>query len=158
MRELPGQLSAFERLFEGATPLVERLRAEAPFATDGAMLARARQILAELSGAEQVAVINAHPRIGERADRVRAQSALSFREQGYDRDYTPPEVLLRLTRLNEEYEQKFGFRFVVFVNRRSKEALVPVLEARLRRSRAEELTTALADIVAIAEARLKEAP
>lgn len=156
MHELSGKLSAFERLFEGATPLVERLRAEAPFASDAAMLVRARQIVFELGEAEQIAVINAHPRIGERAERVRDQSALSFKEQGYDRDHTPPDVFLRLARLNEEYEQKFGFRFVVFVNRRSKEALVPVLEARLRGSRDEERTTALHAILAIAEDRVKD--
>lgn len=148
----------FEHLFEGAGPLLERLRAEAPFPSDAAMLQRARGILAQLSEAEQIAVINAHPRIGERRERVQAQSAFAYREQGYDRDDTPPEVFLALARLNEAYERKFGFRFVVFVNRRSKAALVPVLEARLRRSRAEEKATALAEIVAIAEARLKEAP
>ena len=155
MRELPGKLSSFERLFEGATPLIERLRAEAPFASDRAMLDRAREILTQLGEAEQIAVINAHPRIGERRERVRAQSAFAYHEQGYDRDDTPPEVFLELTRLNDAYERTFGFRFVVFVNRRSKAALVPVLEARLRRSRAEEKATALADIVAIAEARLE---
>ena len=82
-------------------------------------------------------------------------SALSFKEQGYDRDTTPPEVLKRLATLNEAYEQKFGFRFVVFVNRRSKEAIVPILEARLRGSREEERRTALREILAIAEDRLK---
>jgi 2-oxo-4-hydroxy-4-carboxy-5-ureidoimidazoline decarboxylase len=145
-------------LFEGAGPLVERLQAEVPFISAAAMLARARQILAELTEAEQIAVINAHTRIGERAEQVRAQSAASYREQGYDRDDTPSDVLLRLARLNEAYEQKFGFRFVVFVNRRPKAALVPVLEARLLRSRAEELRTALGDIVAIAEDRLRAEP
>jgi 2-oxo-4-hydroxy-4-carboxy--5-ureidoimidazoline (OHCU) decarboxylase len=135
--------------------LVERLRAEAPFPSDRAMLARAREILEGLSETEQIAVINAHPRIGERPDRVRAQSALSFEEQGYDRDQTPPHVVLRLASLNDEYEEKFGFRFVVFVNRRSQEALVPVLEARLRGSRDAERVRALAEILAIAEDRLK---
>ena len=148
MRELQRQLN----LFENAGPLLARLRAEEPFATGAAMLARARTILNELSEAEQIAVINAHPRIGERPDTV---SVASFREQGYDRDTTPPEVLRRLATLNEEYEAKFGFRFVVFVNRRSKEALVPVLEARLRGSRDEERRTALREILAIAADRLK---
>jgi len=120
------------------------------------MLARAREIVFALPEAEQIAVITAHPRIGERPDRVRAQSELSFSEQGYDRDDTPPEVLLRLAHLNEEYEQKFGFRFVVFVNRRPKAALVPVLEARLRGSRNEERNTALEEILAIAADRLKD--
>ena len=140
------------RLFENAGPLLERLQAEEPFSDGTALLARAREILNELSEAEQIEVINAHPRIGERADKV---SALSFKEQGYDRDTTPPEALLRLASLNEEYEQKFGFRFVVFVNRRPKEALIPVLESRLRGARDEERRTALREIVAIAEDRLK---
>lgn len=113
------------------------------------MLARARAILNELSEAEQIAVINAHPRIGERPEKL---SAASFYEQG---GVTPPEVMRRLATLNEEYEQKFGFRFVVFVNRRSKEAIVAVLETRLRGSRDEERRTALQEILAIAEDRLK---
>ena len=145
-----------ERLFEGAGPLVQRLRAESPFISAAAMMSRARQILEELGGAEQVAVINAHPRIGENAEQVRAQSQASFKEQGYDGDDTPSDALVRLARLNQEYEQKFGFRFVVFVNGRPKAALIPVLEARLKRSRVEELQTALADIVAIAEDRLRQ--
>ncbi len=148
MHELPGQLN----LFEHAGPLLERLRAEEPFANGPALLQRAGEILDELSEAQQIAVINAHPRIGERADKI---SAASLKEQGYDRDTTPPEVVLRLARLNDEYEQKFGFRFVVFVNRRTKEAIVPVLEARLRGARDEERRTALQEILAIAEDRLK---
>jgi 2-oxo-4-hydroxy-4-carboxy--5-ureidoimidazoline (OHCU) decarboxylase len=141
-----------QRLFERAGPLLERLRAESPFADGAALIARARQILSDLAERDQIAVINAHPRIGANP---RAVSADSFKEQGYDRDTTPPEVLLRLASLNDEYEQKFGFRFVVFVNRRSKEAIVPVLEARLRGTRDEERRTALHEIVAIAEDRLK---
>jgi len=116
------------------------------------MLARARVILTELPESEQIAVINAHPRIGGRPGKL---SPASFKEQGYDGDRTTPEVLLRLAQLNEEYEQKFGFRFVVFVNRRSKEAIVPILEARLRGTREEERRTALREILAIAEDRLK---
>lgn len=169
MRELPGQLKTGKgdgrrgkgapdpgQLFEGAGPLVARLRAESPFISGAAMMTRARQILEELGEAQQIAVINAHPRIGENAERVRAQSAASFKEQGYDRDDTPSDAFARLARLNEEYERKFGFRFVVFVNGRPKAALIPVLEARLMRSRAEELETAIADIVAIAEDRLRQ--
>jgi 2-oxo-4-hydroxy-4-carboxy--5-ureidoimidazoline (OHCU) decarboxylase len=116
------------------------------------LLERAGAILADMSEADQIAVVNAHPRIGEQPEKV---SRESFREQGYDHDHTPPEVLLRLASLNEEYEQKFGFRFVVFVNRRPKEALIPILEARLRGSRDEELRTALQEFLAIAEDRLK---
>ncbi len=164
MRQLQGQLKTGKgdggsgkggtdpaRWFERAGPLLERLCSEGPFSNGVALLARARAILNELSEPEQIAVINAHPRIGERPDKL---STASFKEQGYRDDATPPEVFLRLANLNEEYEQKFGFRFVVFVNRRSKTAIVPLLEARLRGSRDEERRTALREILAIAEDRL----
>jgi 2-oxo-4-hydroxy-4-carboxy--5-ureidoimidazoline (OHCU) decarboxylase len=156
MLDLPGQLKravpGAGRLFENAGPLLERLQSEEPFPSGEVLLARARDILDQLPEAEQIAVINAHPRIG--AD-PRTVSTDSFKEQGYDRDTTPPEVVLRLARLNEEYEQKFGFRFVVFVNRRPKEAIVPLLQARLRGTRDEERRTALGEILAIAADRLK---
>lgn len=142
-----------ELLFERAGPLVERLRRDGPYASGREVIDRARAIIPTLPEGEQIDVINGHPRIGERPDKV---SAASFKEQGYDRDTTPPEVLLKLASLNEEYEQKFGFRFVVFVNRRSKEAIVPVLEARLRGTRDDERRTALREILAIAEDRLMQ--
>lgn len=149
MLDIPGKLA---RAFERAGPLLARLQNGGPFRSDEDLLERAQTVLAEMTEAEQIAVIDAHPRIGESPGKV---SADSFQEQGYDRDTTPPEVYLRLARLNEEYEQKFGFRFVVFVNRRPKEALVPVLEARLRGTRDEERRTALGEILAIARDRLR---
>ena len=63
------------------------------------------------------------------------------------------ETLAELERLNREYEERFGFRFVVFVNRRPKSEIVPILRERLRRSREEELDTAVGELVAIAEDR-----
>lgn len=142
-----------ELLFERAGPLLQRLRKHGPYASGRDIVEQARAIIPTLSESEQIAVINGHPRIGESPSKV---SAASFKEQGYDRDSTAPDVLLRLASLNDEYEQKFGFRFVVFVNRRPKEAIVPVLEARLRGDRDAERRTALREILAIAEDRLKQ--
>ena len=46
-----------------------------------------------------------------------------------------PEVLAELARLNREYEERFGFRFVVFVNRRPKAEILEVLRERIERTR-----------------------
>ena len=108
------ELSRELRAFENAGPLVERLRKEGPFRSDGQLLARAREILDALPEAQQIEVINAHPRIGERPDKVKAQSAVAFREQGYDRDTTPPEVFLHLASLNEQYKTIKEFVFQEF--------------------------------------------
>jgi len=55
------------------------------------------------------------------------------------------------------YEEKFGFRFVVFVNRRPKSEILDVLRARLERDRDNELRTATAELVAIARDRWENA-
>jgi 2-oxo-4-hydroxy-4-carboxy--5-ureidoimidazoline (OHCU) decarboxylase len=64
-------------------------------------------------------------------------------------------VQTELAYQNQVYEEKFGFRFVVFVNRRSKAEILEVLAERLERTREEELETALGELVAIARDRLE---
>ena len=138
MRELPRQLTAEQlaELFEGWTRFVVLL------ATYEDPLGRAREVALELSESEQKEVLDAHPPIGGTASSER-----SAREQGTDDD---PLVLARLAELNEAYEERFGFRFVVFVNGRPRREIVPVLERRLQRTREEELTTAVDELVQIA--------
>jgi len=51
--------------------------------------------------------------------------------------------------------RRFGFRFVVFVNRRPKAEMVEVLRQRLRRSREQEMEDGLRAIVDIAEDRFR---
>jgi 2-oxo-4-hydroxy-4-carboxy--5-ureidoimidazoline (OHCU) decarboxylase len=135
---------AVEALFEGSTPLARRLRAESPHASDAAMIARAYQLLADLTEEEKIATVNAHPRIGEDPARL---SRLSLAEQGDDR-------LPELDRLNAEYEARFGFRFVVFVNGRPKSEIAKVLKQRLGNDRNQELETGLRAVVDIAATRL----
>jgi 2-oxo-4-hydroxy-4-carboxy--5-ureidoimidazoline (OHCU) decarboxylase len=78
-------------------------------------------------------------------------SASSFREQGYDRETS--EAMADLELLNLAYEARFGFRFCVFVNGRSRQALVPVLETALQADRDAEIRRAVRDVVAIARDR-----
>jgi 2-oxo-4-hydroxy-4-carboxy--5-ureidoimidazoline (OHCU) decarboxylase len=141
VHDLPRQLTTDELadLFEGRTRLVEKLaEREDP-------LGSAHEVIARLSEEEKLEALAAHPAIG--AKNLSARSAV---EQGTDED---PETLAELARLNAEYEDRFGFRFVVFVNRRPKSEIVPILEQRLERTREEELDTGVAELVAIAEDR-----
>jgi 2-oxo-4-hydroxy-4-carboxy--5-ureidoimidazoline (OHCU) decarboxylase len=142
VRDLPRQLDEEQltELFEGDTALVRRLAGrEDP-------LGSAREVIATLSEEEKLEALNAHPAIGART----GLSARSAAEQGDDTDL---ETLAELARLNAEYERRFGFRFVVFVNRRPKAEILDVLRARIERTREEELNTAVKELVAIAEDR-----
>ena len=142
MRELPRQLTEDElaELFEKDTELVRRLaRIDHP-------LERAAEVVATLTEEERLEALAAHPAIGQRS----GLSARSRAEQGQDDD---PAFLAELSELNRAYEERFGFRFVVFVNRRPRREIVPILRARLERTREEELDRALHELVAIARDR-----
>ena len=142
MRELPRQLSADElgELFEGRTRFVDRLaREEDP-------LVKARTLVHELPYEEKIEILAAHPAIGRRG----GLSARSAAEQGGEDD---PELLDELARLNAAYEERHGFRFVVFVNRRPKSVILDVLRVRITNPTEQELETALSELVAIAEDR-----
>jgi 2-oxo-4-hydroxy-4-carboxy--5-ureidoimidazoline (OHCU) decarboxylase len=143
MHDLPRKLSVDElaALFEGRTRFVERLAAYPN------PLGVARAVIAALPEDEQLEALNAHPPIG--APRL---SGASRREQGDEGDLG---VLAELARLNRVYEEKFGFRFVVFVDRRPRSAILPVLEERIGHTRGEELRIGLDDLVAIALDRFR---
>jgi len=141
VRDLPRQLTAEElaELFEGRTAFVDRLaQVDDP-------LGRAREVALTLSDDEKKEVLDAHPAIGGKTTSERSR-----REQGSDDD---PAILAELAELNAEYEARFGFRFVVFVNGRPRREIVPVLRERMTRSREEELRTAVDELVQIAISR-----
>lgn len=151
----PGQFAdSLAPLFEGSPGFLARLAHARPFDGMRSLFRSARRIAREMSGREQVELLNAHPRIG--ADPA-AVSPLSYREQGYDRapNQADAEVARRLHELNDAYEARFGFRFVVFVAGRPRGAIVSMIEDALSADRGEELRRGLADVVSIAEDRLR---
>ena len=134
MRDLPRQLTVDElaELFSGRTAFVERLaEIEDP-------LGRADEVARGLTADEKYAALAAHPRIGEPSEEQRGAE---------------PEVLAELARLNDEYERRFGFEFVVFVDGRTRAELLPVLRERLEHTRDEELEAGLRALCAIARDR-----
>jgi 2-oxo-4-hydroxy-4-carboxy--5-ureidoimidazoline (OHCU) decarboxylase len=139
VHDLPRQLSEPElaELFEGHSRVVAQLaRLEDP-------LGQARKVLADAPEDEQIEALATHPRIGQRVN----ISERSAAEQGSDED---PALLAALVRLNKTYEQKYGFRFVVFVDGRPRAEILSVMRQRLQHSREEELAAGLDDVVAIA--------
>jgi 2-oxo-4-hydroxy-4-carboxy--5-ureidoimidazoline (OHCU) decarboxylase len=110
---------------------------------------KARVIIAGLSEKDQIAILDAHPRIGAPLSTL---SEPSRREQGAEAEAS---VLRELMTLQAQYERAFGFRFVVFVAGRSKEQLLPVLRERMTRSRQAELRAGTDAFLAISLDRLR---
>jgi 2-oxo-4-hydroxy-4-carboxy--5-ureidoimidazoline (OHCU) decarboxylase len=142
---ITGRLAA---VFERAPGLAAALR-NADEDTPRAIITKARGALGRMTEAERIAVLNAHPRIG--ADPA-SLSMHSRREQGEAADGA---TLQLLDELNDAYEDRFGFRFVVFVAGRSKKEIVPALRARLANTREAELEAGIEEFLAISLDRLE---
>lgn len=141
-------------LFEGARGFLQRLAEARPFDSDHAFLATAREVARTMPEVDQVELLNAHPRLG--ADPA-AVSRASFEEQGYeslDGDDERQPLLDELAMLNEVYEGRFGFRYVVFVAGRPFSAIGPLIEAAMRNDRPAELARGLDEVIDIAADRL----
>jgi 2-oxo-4-hydroxy-4-carboxy-5-ureidoimidazoline decarboxylase len=152
-------VAALAPLFEGAPRFLARLAAARPFGDRATLFERARRLAHASPEAEQVELIDAHPRLGAPPGSV---SPLSYREQGYEMeaadaaaDADRRRVAEALTRLNDAYERRFGFRYCVFVAGRPRAALLADMEASLAAEREDELHRALDAVVDIAEARYR---
>ena len=114
-------------LFEvcSSTIWARRVLAAAPFRDTQALYDRADRILAELPDAEIDAALDGHPRIGGRAD-----NPSSAREQARVAD-ADDSVKSALAQKNREYEQRFGYVYLVCASGRSAEELLDILTDRL---------------------------
>ena len=160
----PGAFAAaVAPLFEAARGFLGRLAMARPFGSVDALFERGREIAHAMPLDEQLELIDAHPRLGAPPSTV---SALSFVEQGYDRDGAAraareadaaeaerARIAAELERLNAAYEARFGFRYCVFVAGRSRAALLPGMTAALEADRDAEIVRALDAVVDIARDR-----
>jgi len=140
-------------LFEGAPRFLRRLAEARPFETEDELFGAARAIAREMPEEEQIELLDAHPRIGADPSNV---SDLSRREQGYETTGNDEQAWVgdELQALNEAYEGRFGFRFVVFVAGRPRVDIIPILERALHADRDEELRRGLDDAVLVATERM----
>ncbi len=144
---------ALSPLFEGAPRFPARLAAARPFASEEELFEAARATARAMPEEEQVELLAAHPRIGADPATV---SARSYSEQGYEQE-APDDawVAESLAALNEAYEERFGFRFVIFVAGRPRRDVLELLERAVTADRDEELRRGLDDTILIAADRMR---
>lgn len=113
-------------------------------------------VLREAGEAREIELIRAHPDLAGKLAQAKRLTEDSTREQasaGLDR-LTPAE-LARFTELNDAYQARFGFPFVIAVKGLTKEDILAAFERRLANDAAVERRTALEQIERIALLRLE---
>ena len=140
-------------VFEHSPWVAARTCARRPFVTREDLHAALCDTVMEANDEEKLALIRAHPDLGERA----ALTSASAQEQasaGLDR--ASGDELVRLRELNRQYRERFGFPFVICARRHNKEDIPGELEKRLANSLADEVGNSLREIFNIADLRLRD--
>ncbi len=104
----------------------------------------------------QLALLRAHPQLAGKAALRGELTADSTREQqGAGLDQCSPEEFARLHALNAQYEQRFGFPYILAVRGHTRDSILANLAARIDNGRDEEFAEALHQVERIARFRLE---
>ncbi|HZI59242.1 MAG TPA: 2-oxo-4-hydroxy-4-carboxy-5-ureidoimidazoline decarboxylase [Pyrinomonadaceae bacterium] len=115
-----------------------------------------------LEQSDWLEAFHSHPRIGERlgekkaADRVSAQSKQWSGQEQAGVQIATQKTLDSLAQLNQDYEQKFGFIFIVCATGKSAAEMLELLRERVGNEPDAELRIASAEQAKITEIRLKK--
>ncbi|KIA64844.1 2-oxo-4-hydroxy-4-carboxy-5-ureidoimidazoline decarboxylase [Nocardia vulneris] len=125
------------------------LAAGRPYSSIGAVLDTADTVLAGLPEAEIDRALAGHPRIG-----ARPHSAASAREQAGVAD-APEEVHAALAAGNRAYEQRFGYRYLVYASGSTGSELLALLQDRLHHDAETERRVMRTELAKINRLRLR---
>ncbi len=106
-----------------------------------------------MSAEEQLALIRRHPDLGSRV-RMGVCSVAEQASAGLDR--LTPQEFDRFLGLNQAYQERFGFPFIMAVKDQTKETILGAFAARLYSSVSVEHQKALEEITKIVRFRLRD--
>ena len=128
----------------GALAWAEGMAGKRPLEDEAAVLITADEVWRSLEPAEWLAAFKSHPRIGEsRAAVARGEHSAAWSEQEQkSAAVRSDEMKLSLAKGNHEYEEKFGFIFIVCATGKSAAEILAILRRRLQNGTEIELREA----------------
>lgn len=131
----------------GSSAWAREMGSRRPYASVGAILGATESVFDSLAETDWLEAFGAHPRIGERGDRV------ADREQAGTA--TASRTILRdLVEVNRRYEEKHGFTFIVYATGKSADEMLDIARDRLGRGREDEIVNAAGEQRKITRTRL----
>jgi OHCU decarboxylase len=129
-----------------------------PFANAHAMFDKAAAVFASLTDEDWLEAFHAHPKIGEKKAAT-AQSDIAQKWSAQEQSQTANAaagVMEALAAGNREYEQQFGFIFIVCASGKSAEEMLGMLNERMANSAPAELRIAAKEQQKITQLRLQK--
>ena len=147
---LPQPLNHFLTTACAASKWAETMAASRPFPSVDEVLARAEEAFADLGESDWLDAFGGHPRIGERTG-----DALATAEQSGARD-AEGAVLEELEEVNREYEERFGFTYIVYATGKGADEMMKIARERLTNTREQEIENAAVEQRKITATRLRK--
>jgi N-carbamoyl-L-amino-acid hydrolase len=149
-------------IYEHSPWIPERAAAQRPFVNITALKLALQGVVSAASPDEQLGLIRAHPELAGKAAVAGQLTAESTSEQARSGLHLcSAEEFATLYRLNEDYNGKFGFPFILAVKGPdgqglTRRAIIATFTRRLKNQRADEIAECLRQIKRIAELRLND--
>ena len=142
----------------GSTRWAAEVGSRRPYDSLKQLLDTAEQVWWQLTSDDWLEAFRSHPKIGQKT----VEGSASVRSKEWSRgeqagmDTASEESESALARLNEEYESRFGYIFIVCATGKSSEEMLAILRERLQNGPDEELRIAAGEQAKITEIRLKK--
>ena len=140
-------------VFEHSPWVAARTASQRPFQSREALHAALVATVSKASDEEKLSLIRAHPDLIGDAHLTAASQAEQASAGLQD---ASAEEAKQFREYNRQYQERFGFPFVICARLNKKEAIARAFPFRLQNSREQEIKTALQEISKIAELRLQD--
>jgi OHCU decarboxylase len=142
----------------GSRNWAQQVTAARPFPNLNELIIKADRIWWSLDQQDWLEAFHSHPKIGEK--KAAAPTAVEAQHWSEDEQSglrnSAQQTLDALAKLNQTYEEKFGFIFIVCASGKSSEEMLAILHDRLKNNASEELRIAAAEQARITELRLRK--
>ena len=150
-------VAALGGIFEHSPWVAERVVPLRPFDSRITLHAAMCSAVRRASADDQLALIRAHPELaGKSATRGELTAASTREQKGAGLADCTDDDLARIRALNAQYQQRFGFPFVLAVKGHNTASIIAALERRVNHDVAAERAVALGQIERIAGFRLTD--
>lgn len=142
----------------GSTKWAQEMAAARPFEREEELFAKAKDISSTLKDEDWLEAFRAHPKIGEQ----KATTVQSHQEQKWSAQEqsgvseASAETISQLAERNGEYEDRFGFIFIVCASGKSPDEMLAILNSRIDNAPRTELRIASEEQRKITRLRLEK--
>ncbi|CAL8294397.1 unnamed protein product [Lota lota] len=149
-------VSTFGNVVERCPIITAAVWSKRPYPSVAALEAAINDFIEALPESGKEGILRCHPDLAGKDLQSGTLTPESREEQGQaGLDRMDASEVSRMTRLNSEYKERFGFPFVVCARMNNKTTIVEQLRDRLRNTHAQERARAIEEVKKICHLRLR---